>query len=88
MDFDTLSYAAIGWRPLEIAVECREFPNTGTEHGGFCKFKCAFCIGFNLFLVERASNTPLHPMACIDMIWGSVINDTRLNIQDGYSRDR
>jgi hypothetical protein len=44
MDFDTLSYAAIGWRPLEIGVECREFPKTGATHSGFGKLRLVFIV--------------------------------------------
>jgi hypothetical protein len=40
------------------------------------------------FLDKDAYDADLHPMHCTDMIWASVINQTKLHIRDGYSRDK
>ncbi|KAI6173861.1 DOMON domain-containing protein [Aphelenchoides besseyi] len=71
LDFDTVSYAAIGWKPINLTNECRTFPLNSIENGGF---------------TESAFNAPLHPMSCADVVYAMVIDDTKLHIRDAYSR--
>lgn len=59
MDFKTYSYAAIGWRPTNIANECRSTPNVGMERGGFRKFfavRQTFCFRRKCLFNSIASN--------------------------------
>lgn len=36
LDFDTVSYVALGWKPVDVDVKCREFPTTTySENGSF-----------------------------------------------------
>ncbi|KAI6243887.1 DOMON domain-containing protein [Aphelenchoides fujianensis] len=73
LDFGTVSYAAIGWRPADLSVDCRKFPLVLPSSSGDS-------------VTESAFKAPLHPMSCIDLVWGMVVNGSKLHIRDGYSR--
>ncbi|KAI6242469.1 DOMON domain-containing protein [Aphelenchoides fujianensis] len=73
LDYATASWVAVGWRPLDIAANCRDFPLEHLPNAGY---------------TPKARDSPLHPMHCIDLIWGAVVNGTKLRIRDSYARDK
>jgi hypothetical protein len=37
---------------------------------------------------QKLYTSALHPMYCTDIVWASVVDQTKLHIRDGYSRDK
>uniref|UniRef100_A0A1I8BN16 EGF-like domain-containing protein n=2 Tax=Meloidogyne hapla TaxID=6305 RepID=A0A1I8BN16_MELHA len=82
LDFCTSNlhnWIGIGWRPLQIPLSCRLFPQIISS----LEQKLAKTSGLSREWLEQ----PLNPMECADMIMGSIREGNLLHIEDLYSRD-
>ncbi|KAI1715744.1 SGS domain-containing protein [Ditylenchus destructor] len=83
LDFQTQSYVALGWRPLQIPSTCRLFPDLASTSDGGDKKNSA-----NSGYLQSALNAPLHAMDCTDIVMASIVDGNFLHIEDMYTRDR
>lgn len=61
MDYQTESWIALGWRPLNIPETCRLFPDlsytaleqsAAAKNGGYCKFSCFACRDYCIYIYD------------------------------------